>query len=145
MQYLLGGILIIFPGILFIGQVISSLNFSLAQKLGLQEAPEETDSLVQTAERYTAYWDLVTMVWMPVSGLLMVMNHSTWPFVSIIAGAIYVDTAGREAAKILSFKHAGLRVGPPRQHRFFLSTYLIMAILGIVAIAYALMKMMPST
>ena len=137
MQQILGWILVIFPGILLVGQVISSINFSLAQKLGLQEAPEETDKLLQRAEKYTAYWDVVTLVWLPVSGVLMIMHHNLWPLAGLFGAAIYLDAAGREAAKILSFKHEGIRIGPKRQHRIFFATYIIMAVLGLVVIAFS--------
>lgn len=69
-QQLIGWFLIIFPGILFLGQIISSVNFALAQRLGLQENPGETDLLLQRAEKYVAYWDLVTMGWLPEWHLL---------------------------------------------------------------------------
>ena len=138
MQQLLGWFLIIFPGILFFGQLISSVNFSFAQKLGLQEDPNQSDPLLQRAERYTAYWDLITLVWLPVSGVLMVLNSSAWPILSFFAGAIYFDTAGREAAKILSFKHEGIRLGSPKQQRFFFATYIVMAVLAIIVVMYSL-------
>ena len=137
-QSILGWILIIFPGMLFLAQVISSINFSLAQKLGLQEDPNKSDPLLQRAEQYAAYWDLITLIWLPVSGVLMILNHSSWPIVSFFGGAIYFDAAGREAAKTLSFKHEGIRLGTPKQLRLFFSTYIIMAVLGIVVILYAL-------
>ncbi|MEA1989277.1 MAG: hypothetical protein U9N57_08770 [Pseudomonadota bacterium] len=137
MLSVLGWVLIIFPGILFIGQVISTINFRLAQRLGLQENPEHADKLVTRAERYVAYWDLVTLVWMPVAGVLMVLEHNSWPLVGFFASAIYLDTSGREAAKILSFKHEGLRLGSENQHRFFMVTYLIMAVLGLVVLSYS--------
>ena len=119
-QIILGWFLIIFPGILIVGQIISSVNFSLAQKLGLQEDPDETDSLLQRAERYTAYWDLITLVWLPLSGVLMVLNVPAWPLVSFFGGAIYIDTAGREAAKILCFKHEGIELDRPSSTESFL-------------------------
>ncbi|MES9965399.1 MAG: hypothetical protein ABW116_17865 [Candidatus Sedimenticola sp. 20ELBAFRAG] len=138
MQSILGWILVIFPGILFLGQVISSVNFPLAQKLGLQEDPDQSDPILQRAERYTAYWDLFTLVWMPVSGFLMIANNPAWPIISLFAGGIYLDTAGREAAKILSFKHEGVRLGSHRQQRLFFATYVVMALLAMVVIVYSL-------
>ena len=137
MQLILGWLLIIFPGILYAGQLISSINFHLAQRLWLQENPNEADLLLQRAERYAAYWDLVTLIWMPLSGVLMVTNNSAWPLIALVGGAIYLDTSGREAAKMLSLKHEGVRVGPTRQHRLFFATYFIMAALGIVVVAYS--------
>ena len=137
MQKFIGWLLIIFPGILFAGQIISSVNFSLAQKLGLQENPDDTDPLLQRAEKYTAYWDLVTLGWLPLSGFLMLINNSAWPLLAFFSGAIYLDSAGREAAKILSFKHEGISIGPTRQQRIFFSTYIVMAILAIIVLAYS--------
>jgi hypothetical protein len=140
-QQFLGWLLIILPGILYVGQIISSVNFPLAQRLGLQENPDETDPLLQRAERYAAYWDLVTLGWMPLSGVLMVLNNSAWPLIAFFAGAIYLDTAGREAAKVLSFKHEGIRIGLANQQKLFFSTYFIMAALAIVVVIYALREM----
>lgn len=140
MQLTLGWLLIIFPGILYVGQLISSVNFPLAQKLGLQENPNETDVLLQRAEKYTAYWDLVTLPWMPISGVLMVVNSSVWPLFGLFGGAIFIDTAGREAAKFLSFKHEGIRTGAPKQQRLFFATYYIMLALGIIVVAYSAVK-----
>lgn len=142
MQQLLGWILIIFPGILYAAQITSSINFSLAQKLGLQENPDLTDSILQRAERYTAYWDLVTMGWLPLSGVLMVIDNSAWPLVAFFGGAIYLDAAGREAAKYLSFKHAGIRMGSPKQQLVFFLIYLIMAVLSVVVLIFSLMAIL---
>ena len=137
MQLLLGWLLIIFPGLLYVGQLISTVNFPLAQKLGLQENPHESDPLLQRAERYTACWDLVTLVWLPLSGVLMILNNPAWPIMALFGGAVYLDAAGREAAKILSFKHEGVRTGSLRQQRLFFSTYLVMAVLAVVVIFFS--------
>jgi hypothetical protein len=138
MQNFIGWMLIIFPGILYVGQVISSIDFPLAQRLGLQENPNEADPLLQRAERYAAYWDLVTLGWMPLAGILMVLDNSFWPIAALFSGAIYLDAAGREAAKNLSFKHEGIRIGAPTQQKLFFSTYIIMAVLALVVLIYSI-------
>ena len=138
MQITLGWILIIFPGLMFLIQLISSINFSLAQKLGLQEKSDTADPLLIRAERYTAYWDLVTLIWLPAGGILMVLNHPWWPVVSLIGASIYVDTAGREAAKNLSFRHEGIKTGTPQEQRIYFGAYIVMAILGMFIIIYSL-------
>ncbi len=142
MQIILGWILIGFGGLLYLVQIISSLNFSLAQRLGLQEKPETSDRLLQRSERYTAYWDLLTLVWLPFAGVLMVMDHRWWPVVSLIGGAVYFDTAGREAVKNLSFQHEGLRVGSDKERRLFFASYLVMAVIAAVVIVFALSTLM---
>ena len=144
MMTLLGWVLIIFPGILFVGQLISSINFSFAQKIGLQENPAHADPLVQRAERYVAYWDLVTLGWLPLSGMLMLLDHPLWPLMAFFGSAIYIDTAGREAVKNLSFKHEGLQVGAPNQHRFFFATYIIMLAIGLLTLVVSLVAITES-
>jgi hypothetical protein len=145
MQQFMGWLLIIFPGILYAGQVISSFNFPLAQKWGLQENPDDTDPILQRAERYTSYWDLLTLGWMPLSGVLMVFNNFFWPLMALFSAGIYLDTAGREAVKLLSFKHEGIKIGPPQQHKIFFSTYFIMAAFALVTLTYALLEIFKGT
>jgi hypothetical protein len=137
-QVIIGWSLLIFGGALYLVQVISSVNFKLAQRLGIQEKPEVTDPLLQRSERYTAYWDLVTLGWLPLAGVLMITNHDWWPIISLIGGAIYLDTSGREAAKSLSFRHEGIKVGTDKQQRVFFASYLVMAIIAIVLIIYSI-------
>ena len=145
MQVTLGWILIIFPGIMFLIQVISSVNFSFAQKLGLQEKPETADSLLIRSERYTAYWDLLTLIWLPIGGILMVVNHPWWPLISLIGASIYFNTAGREAAKNLSFRHEGIKSGTEKEQKLFFGTYIVMAILGIFIIVYSLQSLVSTS
>lgn len=138
MQIIIGWILLIFGGALYLAQIISSVNFELAQRLGIQENPEVTDPLLQRSERYTAYWDLVTLGWLPLAGVLMITNHDWWPIISLIGGAIYLDTSGREAAKSLSFRHEGIKAGTDKQQRVFFASFFVMAVIAIVLIAYSI-------
>ena len=138
MQTTIGWTLLLLGGFLYFAQVISSINFKLAQRLGIQESPKETDSILQTAERFTAFWDLVTLGWLPLAGLLMIIENNWWPIVALVGGAIYFDTAGREAAKILSLRKEGFRLGTPTQQRIFFSSYIVMAIIGLALIGYSI-------
>lgn len=103
MQLILGWILIIFPGTMFLIQVISSVNFSLAQKPGLQEKPETADSLLIRSERNTAYWDILTLIWLPIGGILMVVNHPWWPLISLIGALFILIPQEEKRQKILAF------------------------------------------
>lgn len=140
-QILIGWVLIIFGGGLYFVQVISSINFPLAQRLGIQEKPESSGALLQRAERYTAYWDLFTLLWLPLAGIFMVVNHSWWPIIALIAGAIYFDSAGREFAKNQSFRHEGFKTGTAKQQLLFLASYFVMAIIAIVVIIYSILSL----
>jgi len=136
-QIYIGWILLILGGFLFLAQVISSVNFGFAQRLGIQEAPEASDTLLQTAERYAAYWDLVTLGWLPLAGILMIYDHAWWQIVALIGGAIYYDASGREAAKNISFKKEGIRLGTEKQQKMFFCSYILMAIIGVALIGYS--------
>jgi hypothetical protein len=138
MQVILGWILIVLPGSLVVIQLISSIDFALAQKLGLQEKSGEADPLLLRAERYVAYWDLVSLIWLPIAGIAMVLDHAWWPLLALAGAAIYLDAAGREAAKNLSFRHEGVKAGPQQQQKLFFATYIAMFLLGLVTLVYAL-------
>jgi len=136
-QEIIGWGLLIMGGALYLAQVISSVNFQLAQRLGIQEKPEFTDPILQRSERYTAYWDLLTLGWLPLAGVLMIINHEWWPIMSLIGGAIYLDTSGREEAKNISFRHEGIKVGTEKQKKLFFSSYIIMAVIAVIVITYS--------
>ena len=142
-QITIGWILLLLGGILYSAQLISSVNFKLAQRLGIQESPGETDSVLQTAERYTAYWDLVTLWCLPLAGLLMIIDHRWWPVVALVGGAIYLDASGREAAKIISLKKEGFRLGSTQQQRVFFASYIVMAVIGAGLIGLSIGHLMP--
>ena len=138
MQAFIGWILLTLGGTLYIAQIISSINFELAQKLSIQENAGQTDPLLQRAERYTAYWDLLTLIWLPLAGLLMIINHHWWPIVALIGGAIYLDSSGREAAKNISFRHEGFKTGTNKQQKIYFSSYIVMLVIAIFVITYSI-------
>ena len=138
MQITIGWIALLLGGFLYLAQLISSVNFALAQRLGIQEEPDQSDPLVQTAERFTAYWDLLTLPWLPLAGLLMITGHAWWPVVALIGGAIYVDAAGREAAKFISFRKEGFRLGTKNQQRVFFASYIVMLVMGLVLMVHSI-------
>ena len=140
-QTTIGWVLLLFGGALYVAQMISSINFSFAQRLGIQEKAEYADPLFQRSERYTAYWDLLTLLWFPVAGFLMIINHDWWPIMSLLAGAIFLDASGREAVKNLSFKHEGIKVGTDKENQVFLVFYIAMAVIAIIVIGYSILKL----
>ena len=142
MQAILGWVCVVLGGSMYLIQCISSVNFSLAQRLGLQEKTKEASPIILRSERYVAYWDLFTLIWLPVAGVLMIMNNFLWPYMALIGAAVYVDTAGREAAKNLSFRHEHIPSGPPEQQKLFFSTFIVMFVLGLTVLAYSLMTLL---
>lgn len=128
-------------GLLFAGQLISALNFPLAQRLGLQEDPESADPLSSRLELMTARWDIMLLWLPPMSGLLMLLDYPWWPAMSLIAGGIYLDTGGREWAKIKCLDMQGVPVGSAKEQMIMKATYGFFIVTGVAAIALALAAM----
>ena len=137
MKIVLGIICLLFGGFGWIGQAISAMNYRFAQRLGLQEKSDETDPLYRRAEINTAKWDSFVLWTLPVAGILMLMNHPWWPYLSLIAGGIYLDSAGRETAKYSSLRKEGIRTGSQADVRVAGIFFSVMAIIAIWLILYS--------
>ncbi len=61
MRVVLGLVFVVSGGFLYAGQLLSSINFALAQRFGLQEKAEHVDPLVSRLELATARWDLLSL------------------------------------------------------------------------------------
>ncbi|MGI9556369.1 MAG: hypothetical protein ACR2N5_00345 [Solirubrobacterales bacterium] len=120
------------------GQLISVLDFELAQRLGLQEADAGSDIVHRRLELNAARWDLLVLWTAPVAGVAMLIDTSWWPWVALVAGGVYVDTGGREAAKVLGLRAEGIRVGTERERRTLFGLYALLAAAGLALIAHAL-------
>lgn len=138
MRIALGVICVLFGGIGWVGQVISGINYPLAQRLGLQEKSEGTDPLFQHAETNAARWDSFVLWTLLAAGILMLANNYWWPHLSLIAGGIYLDGAGREAAKCISLRKGGVRIGTPKDLWVAAVFFLIMATIALWVIIYAI-------
>lgn len=132
------GIVALLFGIVYAGQLVSVVNMPLAQRLGLQERPSAADPLFTRLEANTARWDLAVLWTMPATGVLMLWGHPAWPFAALVAGGVYIDAAGREAAKWLGLRAARVGVGTPREGRLYLAAMAAMAAAGLLVIGVAL-------
>ena len=124
--------------ILYFGQLISVLDFRLAQRLGLQESPEATDALASHLELWTARWDLAWLWTLPAAGTLMLLDHPWWPYAALIGGAASIDTGGREAAKVRGLIRRGIRIGTDGQRRLIASVFIYLVAAGVLMTAASL-------
>lgn len=136
----IGIIAIAIGGLLFAGQVVSVTNLELAQRLGLQESPERTDPLFGRLEVWTARWDVLTLWVLPLAGLLMILDHSWWPYLAMIGGGIGADTGGREIVKYLGLKEQGVRLGETSEQRLLFGAMAVLAIVGVLIAVYGLVE-----
>jgi hypothetical protein len=131
-----GMVCVVFGLLGLVGQLISTVNFRLAQRLGLQEADADTDELHRHLELNTARWDLFVHWVPPAAGVLMLLDHPWWPFVALVAGAVLVDTAGREIAKIRGLRAQGVRTGSDKEIRLYFSFMSMMFLIGVWCVVF---------
>jgi hypothetical protein len=132
---------LVFGLIGLVGQAVSSASFPLAQRLGLQEKDDATDPVFRRLELETARWDLVVLWTLPLTGILMLIDHSLWPYLALIAGGVHVDTAGRESAKWRGLRAEGVRIGRPKEARIFLGFLGVTGAVGLWVILFALREL----
>lgn len=137
MQEILGIVCVLFGAVGWIGQTMSSIDFPLAQRLGLQEKSEDTDALYLLTELNAARWDAVVLWPLILAGILLLLDHPWWPYVSLVAAGIYLDAAGREAAKYVSFSRGGVRTGTAKEKRTAFGFYASMGIIALWLLVYA--------
>ena len=138
MTTVLGIICVLFGGFSWLAQLVSALNFPLAQRLGLQEKTTGTDAVYQQAELSAARWDAAVLWTLIAAGILMLFDHDWWPYLALIAGGIYLDGAGREAAKYMGLKKTGVRMGNPREYGIAVLYFIVMFLVGLGVIIYSL-------
>ncbi len=138
MRIALGIVALLVGSLGVVGQFISTVDFPLAQRLGLQERSEDTEPLYRHLELNTARWDLVVLWTLVLAGVLMIIDHSWWPWVALIAGGIHADTGGREIAKLTGLAAEGIRVGSPKERRFGLAFLALLGAVGLALIVYSL-------
>lgn len=134
------GVLFAALGLLYAGQLLSVLDFGLAQRLGLQERPAHVDPLSSHLELWTARFDILWLWTLPAAGLLMLLDHSWWPYAAMVGGGAFVDAGGRELSKVAGLREHGVRTGTPAEQRNVTIALTIMIVLGGAGIVAGLMQ-----
>jgi hypothetical protein len=141
MRIIFGLVFVVIGALFYASQLLSSINFALAQRLGLQEKAEHADPLCFRLELGTARWDSLSLWMVPVAGILMLLDHSWWPYAGLIGGGVYVDAGGREAVKYLGLRAHGVRVGTVNELRLGFGVFALLIIIGVLMIAISLAEL----
>ncbi len=129
---------------IYLGQIVSVVNLPLARRLGLQEPPATIDPIYARDTAGTARWDVLSMWTLPAAGILMLVDNDWWPYLALIGGAVYLDTGGRQAIKLLGYRQEGVRVGTSQAVRLALAVYAVFVIVGAIVISIALIEIDPT-
>ena len=136
-----GIICLVLGMIVLIGQIISTVNFRFAQRLGLQEKDDDTDPLFRRLELNTARWDVLVLWTLPAAGLLMLADHIWWPYLALVAGGISIDTAGRETVKVLGLGKHGVKTGSGKETKLYSCFMAGLFLIGMWCIIFGLAKL----
>ena len=79
----------------------------------------------------------VTAVLVAVAAVLMIAGHGWWPYAAMLAGGIYLDAGGREAAKVQGLRAGGVRIGRPREACVTLGYHASMTAVGLALVVYS--------
>jgi len=104
--------------IAWIGQTLAFVAPSLAGRLGVLEPQEEIDSTLYIMEaRAEGLTDMLLTWTLPLSGLLMLLQHPLWPYLGLIGGGVFLYVAGLITLSRVYLKREGKRVGRPSAER----------------------------
>ncbi len=138
MRIALAVVALLVGSLTLVGQAISTFDFALAQRLGLQERSDHTAPLFRGLELNTARWDLAVLWTLVPAAVLMLVDHSWWPWIALVAGGIYLDAGGREIAKLLALRGGGVAVGTPGELRLAVLYLSLLSGIGVALAVYAL-------
>ncbi|MBO6755119.1 MAG: hypothetical protein JJ902_02250 [Roseibium sp.] len=124
--------------LLYAGQLVSTISFPLAQRLGLQEKAANADPLVGRLERMAARWDLAVLWLPPIAGVLMLSDHALWRPVCLIAGGVYLDAGGREWSKVAGLSRHGIPIGSDKERVIIYATFGFFVLSGLAGLAVGL-------
>jgi len=132
MNIIWGVILTIVSSLGWIGQLISAINPTLAERLGLTEVKSDVDPTFYADVRREAYWDTLVLWILPAAGILLIMNNPAWVYFGLVGGGMYLYFAGRGILVRRKMQNQGIRIGSTDALK---AIYTFLSIWGIAAIA----------
>ena len=141
MQVLWGIVVVALSLLCWGGQTIAWFAPATAVKLTLMEAEDDVEPTYWADIRGEAAWDSLTLWSMPVAGVLLLLDSSSWPYFGLVGGGMYLYFAGRGIWTRVVMLRRGLRIGAPSQipaNLTFLAVWGVAAAITIVAAVVAL-------
>jgi hypothetical protein len=133
------GVVVLIVGLIcWIGQSLTFLVPSVAVKLGLLESEEEMDPTLHIIEARALGLNDMLLTWtLPLSALLMLLEHPLWPYLALIGGAIYTYFSGLIILSRVYLKRRGKKVGRPSSERaaYVFSVIWILSSFSMIALA----------
>lgn len=119
------------------GQTTSWFAPRTAEKLSLVEKEETVEPVYWADIRGEALWDFLTLWTLVAAGILLLLEHETWPYFGLIGGTVYVYFAGRGILTRLEMQRSGFRIGEPGNVRLGLIMLAVWGVVGLTTIIVA--------
>jgi hypothetical protein len=114
----IGAVILIAGLIAWIGQTLSFLAPSLAERLGVLEPKGEIDESLRVIEASAEGLTDMLLTWtLPVSALLMLLDHPLWPYLGLTGAGVFLYVAGLITLSRVYLKREGRKVGRPASER----------------------------
>ncbi len=137
------GIIVIIVGLLvYVGQSLSFLAPELATKIGLNDPEVEMDQSLYIIETKANGLSDMLLTWtLPLAGLLMILDHVSWPYFALVGGGIYIYFALLTIFCRLYLKKAGKKVGSPSSEKAAYIFSVIWIVTSVTMITLAIQKL----
>ena len=137
MDVLVGVVLVALGMICWVGQVVNWLWSDGAVRLGLSEAEAEVEPVFWVDTRAEAAWDSLIVWTLPLAGLLLLLDVSSWAYWGLVGGGVYLYFSGRGVLQRLAMKRHGMRIGSDSNVRVGIVFLLLWGVAAVVAIGAA--------
>jgi len=131
MDVIWGAFLTVLTLIAWAGQVIYAISPRLGAKLGMGEAEADVDPIFYIDTRGEAIWDAMIIWTLPVAGILLMLNSTSWVYFGLVGGGSYLYFAGRNLTTRFMMQCRGIRIGTPLNIKI---GYLFATLWGLAAI-----------
>jgi hypothetical protein len=133
------GIVVLIVGLIaWVGQSLAFLAPSLAVRLGVLEPEDEIDGTLRVVEAKAEGLTDMLLTWtLPLSGMLMLLDHPLWPYLALIGGGVFLYVAGLITLSRVFLKWEGKKVGRPASERGAYVFGLIWALSSVLMIVLA--------
>lgn len=130
LEIIWGGFLAALCLIGWLGQLIYAISPKHGTKLGVGEAESDVDAVFYIDARGEAVWDSMILWTLPLAGILLMLQQSSWPYFALVGGGNYLYFAGRNLVTRLLMQRHGIKIGTPFNIRI---AYIFVFLWGLAA------------
>jgi hypothetical protein len=137
MEVVWGLVVVVLALLAWGGQAVALFAPATAVKLTLSEAEDAVEPMYWADIRAEAMWDFFMLWTLVVAGVLLVLDHSAWPYFGLVGGGMYVYFAGRGVLSRVAMQRDGHRIGSPQNVKAAFVLLPIWGVAGLVTIIAA--------